>query len=227
MRRAIWAVLVVAVVAVTAAAATAQPAQRFNDVPPSHEAHDAVEWAAGSGLTVGYGDGTFKPDQPLSKWHAVVFMERYFDEILGADQSGDFTRGDMMRVLHAVSGAAATAETPAVRVIETVTHSPKAWGAFVGTGSDNLCWILVQHVVNSSRPIQVNVNCDPDTRPGMTPTTTTTSVTTTTTAPRAVASCTHHHAGNPTHTHRRYSDGTVSGHGHAARSDTKCGYLWQ
>lgn len=32
-------------------------------------------------------------------------------------------------------------------------------GAFVGTDSDNLCWILVQYLVNSSRPIEANINC--------------------------------------------------------------------
>lgn len=39
-------------------------------------------------------------------------------------------------------------------------------------------------------------------------------------------SCTHAHAGAPTHTHVRYSDGTVSGHSHEATTSTKCGYLW-
>ena len=40
-------------------------------------------------------------------------------------------------------------------------------------------------------------------------------------------SCTHAHAGEPTHTHVRYADGTVSGHSHEPSSSTKCGYLWQ
>ena len=221
MARIIKIVAVAAVMVVAAGSVAAQPTQRFLDVPPDHPAHEAIEWAAEAGVTLGYNDGTFRPAVPLHKTHAVLFMERFYDEILGASESAEFTRGNMMLVLHAISGAATT-ETPKVRVLETVIHDRRAWGAFVGTDSDNLCWILVQHLVNSTQPIQVNINCDPDMRPGSTTTTTTT-----TTAPRVTASCTHHHAGNPTHTHRRYSDGTVSGHAHQARSDTKCGYLWQ
>ena len=60
-------------------------------MPADHPAYEAVEWAAEVGLTLGYDDGTFKPDRPLSKRHAVVFMERFYDDILGADQSTDFT----------------------------------------------------------------------------------------------------------------------------------------
>ena len=54
-------------------------------------------------MTTGYDDGTFKPQRPLSRRHAVVFMERYYDEILKADQSDDFTRGDMMVMLKAIN----------------------------------------------------------------------------------------------------------------------------
>ena len=78
--------------------------QRFPDVPPDHSAHNAIQWAAEVGVTTGYTDGTFKPAQPLSKRHAVVFMERYYDEILRADESADFTRADMMQVLYEIAG---------------------------------------------------------------------------------------------------------------------------
>jgi len=84
------------------ATAVAQ-SQRFSDVPPDHDAFEAVEWAARAGVTTGYTDGTFKPDGPLNKRHAVVFLERYYDEILQAEQSDDFTRGDMMVLLKAIN----------------------------------------------------------------------------------------------------------------------------
>ena len=96
------AVIAVAILA-AAGTAVAQTVQRFDDVPPDHEAFEAVEWAAQTGLTLGYGDGTFRPEVPLSKRHAVVFMERYYDEILGAEESDDFTRGDMMVLLKAIN----------------------------------------------------------------------------------------------------------------------------
>ena len=102
-----WAVavglsVVAAVMAAPGATAIAQ-GQRFPDVPADHYASEAVEWAAAAGVTTGYNDGTFKPQRPLNKRHAVVFMERYYDEILQADQSEDFTRGDMMVLLKAIN----------------------------------------------------------------------------------------------------------------------------
>lgn len=93
------------VLLISAAVAVAQ-SQRFTDVPPSHEDHAAVEWAASAGITLGYGDGTFGPDKPLPKSHALLFMERYYDDVLGADESAGFTRGDMMRLLKAINDAA-------------------------------------------------------------------------------------------------------------------------
>ena len=112
MRRKIILIIAVAAAVLAAASAVvAQGLQRFPDVPPEHEAFEAVEWAAEVGVTTGYTDGTFKPELPLSKRHAVVFMERYYDEILGADQSEDFTRGDMMVLLKAINDGADTATT--------------------------------------------------------------------------------------------------------------------
>ena len=100
--RAITVVVVAAILGASAATAAAQ-SQRFPDVPPDHYAFEAVEWAAEVGVTTGYTDGTFKPQRPLSKRHAVAFMERYYDEILQAEESEDFTRGDMMVLLKAIN----------------------------------------------------------------------------------------------------------------------------
>ena len=118
-KRTIAAIVCVAgIVGALAATAVAQ-SQRFPDVPPDHYASEAVEWAADVGVTTGYTDGTFKPEQPLSKRHAVVFMERYYDEILGADQSDDFTRGDMMVLLKAINDGTLRGETPQDAAPET------------------------------------------------------------------------------------------------------------
>ena len=112
-------VVVAVVLALALAAGVAAPAaaqsQRFPDVAPDHYAFEAVEWAAEVGVTTGYADGTFKPQRPLSRRHAVVFMQRYFDEILQASESEDFTRGDMMVLLKAINDGTfrgAGAETP-------------------------------------------------------------------------------------------------------------------
>ena len=95
-------VMVVALVVAVSAMAVAQ-SQRFPDVPSDHYAFEAVEWAAEVGVTTGYTDGTFKPQRSLVKRHAVVFMERYYDEILQAEESQDFTRGDMMVLLKGIN----------------------------------------------------------------------------------------------------------------------------
>ena len=87
----------------TAGAPGSGEGQRFPDVPADHWAFEAVEWAAEAGVTLGYGDGTFRPSVALGRWHALVFMERYYDEILGADESPDFTRADMMVLLKAIN----------------------------------------------------------------------------------------------------------------------------
>ena len=99
MRRTLIAAVVVVAAVAAAGAAVAQSAQRFSDVPSDHEHFEAIEWAADAGLTVGFEDGTFRPDEPLPKWAALVFVERYYDQILQAEQSDDLTRGDMMVLL--------------------------------------------------------------------------------------------------------------------------------
>lgn len=99
------AVAVLVLVGGTAVAHT----EHFSDVSADHPAADAIGWAAHVGLTVGYGDGTFGPDGTISRWQAVTFMERYFDDILAARESPDFTRGDMMRLLHSINTGLPTA----------------------------------------------------------------------------------------------------------------------
>ena len=96
--------------------------------------------AAEVGVTLGYTDGTFKPERPLSKRHAVVFMERYYDEILGADESENFTRGDMMVLLKAINdgairedasaGTGTTSELPGEGVSVTMARADWQSGYF-------------------------------------------------------------------------------------------------
>ena len=110
-----FAVAVVTAVAVLAGGtAIAQTSQRFSDVPADHPQADAIMWAADTGLTVGYGDGTFRPDVPLHRDHAVIFMERFYNQILEDSESDDFTRSDMMALLHTIhNGSVPVAVGPA------------------------------------------------------------------------------------------------------------------
>ena len=126
------------------------PAQRFPDVPADHYAFEAVEWAAEVGVTTGYNDGTFKPQRPLSKRHAVVFMERYYDEILGADQSDDFTRGDMMVLLKAINDG--TLRNTGTVGAGGYTDIAVGWTLACGLHSDGTvdCWGTETEVSNKA-----------------------------------------------------------------------------
>jgi hypothetical protein len=46
---------------------TVQAAPRYNDVPMSHEAFAAIENLSDQGVVSGYGDGSFRPDTPVTR----------------------------------------------------------------------------------------------------------------------------------------------------------------
>ena len=50
------------------------------------DAAQAIRWAAQSGLIVGYGDGTFRPDEPVTREQTAVILCRYA-ALRGADTS--------------------------------------------------------------------------------------------------------------------------------------------
>ena len=52
-------------------------AKRFPDVPSNQYYYKAVRWAAEKGITKGYADGTFKPDEVCLREHAVTFLYRF------------------------------------------------------------------------------------------------------------------------------------------------------
>lgn len=86
----VW-LLSVAAVLIWPQAARAQ-SSTFTDVPAEHPAYEAVEWAAEVGVTVGYGDGTFRPLVILSKSHALIFLDRYRETDCQRLRSADLER---------------------------------------------------------------------------------------------------------------------------------------
>ncbi len=48
----------------------------FRDVPPTYWGYPYIEAAAAAGFLRGYGDGTFRPDQPLSRAEAAALVFR-------------------------------------------------------------------------------------------------------------------------------------------------------
>lgn len=55
---------------------TAQNTTTFTDVPEGHWAYDYVQALASSGITTGYGDGTFKPNEFISRQHFSALLYR-------------------------------------------------------------------------------------------------------------------------------------------------------
>lgn len=53
----------------------------FTDVPPGHWAKDTLDWAVGLGIAKGYGDGTFRPDEPVTEAEFLVMMLRAYPEV--------------------------------------------------------------------------------------------------------------------------------------------------
>jgi hypothetical protein len=48
----------------------------FPDVPTSSPHHADISWAVDNGITQGYGDGTFKPTQAVSRQTMATFLRR-------------------------------------------------------------------------------------------------------------------------------------------------------
>ncbi len=95
--------------------------QMFSDVSEGHAFRGAIDCLAYYGVTVGYGDGTFRPNADVSNEEMVLFMERAA-AAAGADAEavvGDFAdtgsdpvnRGDMALLISRLLVAATSAES--------------------------------------------------------------------------------------------------------------------
>ena len=54
----------------------------FKDVPNEHWAAKVIEEFANEGIVNGYEDGTFRPDEPITRAEAATILNRY-KEIYG------------------------------------------------------------------------------------------------------------------------------------------------
>lgn len=52
----------------------------FRDVPADHPAADAIGWLKARGIAQGYPDGTYRPDQPVSRAEMALFLYRALAE---------------------------------------------------------------------------------------------------------------------------------------------------
>ncbi|GAA1726417.1 S-layer homology domain-containing protein [Aeromicrobium alkaliterrae] len=49
----------------------------FVDVSPGHVFYKQIVWLAGTGITTGYADGTFRPSQPVLREQMAAFICRF------------------------------------------------------------------------------------------------------------------------------------------------------
>ena len=117
--------------------------QMFPDVSEGHAFRDAINCLAYYGVTVGYGDGTFRPNVDVTRFQMVLFMERAAG-IAGADAEdvvGDFAetgsdpvnRGDMALLIARLLAAATTKES-------TPNVTNNADGTFAVSGVETKDW---------------------------------------------------------------------------------------
>lgn len=55
----------------------------FTDVPAGHPFAADISWLAAAGITEGYGDGTFRPDEPVSRQAMAAFLARLYSRLGG------------------------------------------------------------------------------------------------------------------------------------------------
>jgi S-layer homology domain len=51
----------------------------FSDVPTDHPFFWDIQWLASTGITTGYEDGTFRPEEPVTRQAMAAFLHRYHD----------------------------------------------------------------------------------------------------------------------------------------------------
>lgn len=65
---------------------------RFPDVSQGDWFAEAVAWGVGSGVVEGYGDGTFRPNQDVTREQVAIFLMRYAQQLgLSTAPSGDLS----------------------------------------------------------------------------------------------------------------------------------------
>ena len=60
----------------TAIAIPAWATHRFTDVPDDHAHADGIQWAGDRRLVSGYPDGSFRPDQPMTRGQLATVLRR-------------------------------------------------------------------------------------------------------------------------------------------------------
>lgn len=93
----------------------------FADVPVTHQFYREITWLRHTGLAFGWGDGTFRPGEPISREAMAAFLHRY---------SGQYCR------IGAAAAFVAPAPSPFADVaVGTQFYTPIAWMRASGISS--------------------------------------------------------------------------------------------
>lgn len=101
-------------------------AQVFNDVPPNHWAHQAVEKAARAGLITGFPDGGFHGNELLTRYQAAMILYRIMQYIDSHSEAVDpawlasieSLTDSLLQEIEGVSGRLSSLEKTAARTTE-------------------------------------------------------------------------------------------------------------
>ena len=86
------AILTIAVMAVFLVP-RALASNTFSDVPDSHFAHDFITWLFDNGITAGFPDGTYRPNNNVTRAEMAVFLIK---QVAGQDTAGPVTDADKL-----------------------------------------------------------------------------------------------------------------------------------
>ena len=84
-------------------------AMNYTDVPLGGWYEEAIRWADSTGVVLGYGDGTFGPDDPITREQMAAMLWRYAGKPQAESSLADFTDG---------SETSQWAESAMVRAVE-------------------------------------------------------------------------------------------------------------
>jgi hypothetical protein len=73
--------VVIVAVALLASGGTAWASHQFNDVPNDSQFHDAIAAIRGAGITTGFPDGGYHPNDPVTRAAMAAFMSRGFGRV--------------------------------------------------------------------------------------------------------------------------------------------------
>ncbi len=69
-------------------------AMNYTDVPSGSWYEEAIRWADSTGVVLGYGDGTFGPDDPITREQMAAMLWRYAGKPQAESSLADFTDGE-------------------------------------------------------------------------------------------------------------------------------------